>query len=197
MSVSGVSTSFGYSDMSEVSKAKQNKNDYTAEQMTGDDCAVVYEKSSELSAKSYVRDDATVQRLKADVERHTQSLRELVKKMLLKQGETYTEATDIYALLREGKLEVDPETRAQAQKDIAEDGYWGVKQTSERLISFAKALTGGDPQKADLMIDAVKKGFEEAEKMWGGKLPEISYQTLDETVKKLEEWRDSINETSE
>ena len=68
----------------------------------------------------------------------------LTGEMLLKQGQTLTDATDIYALLREGKLEVDPEVKAQAQKDIAEDGYWGVEQTSERLLSFAKALAGGD-----------------------------------------------------
>jgi hypothetical protein len=117
--------------------------------------------------------------------------------MLLKQGKVFTEATDIYALLREGKLEVDPETRAQAQKDIAEDGYWGVEQTSERLLSFAKALTGGDPSKADEMIGAVKKGFEEAEKAWGGKLPDISQDTYDAVIKKLESWRDNTNESSE
>ena len=40
---------------------------------------------------------------------------------------------------------MDEKTRLQAQKDIAEDGYWGVEQTSERLVSFAKALSGGDP----------------------------------------------------
>ena len=45
--------------------------------------------------------------------------------MLLKQGKTLSNANDIYSLLREGKVEVDDETRAQAKKDIAEDGYWG------------------------------------------------------------------------
>ena len=163
--------------------------------MTNEDKAVVYEKSSDVNSKKvYVRDEATIQRLKAEVERHTQSLRELVEKILLKQGKAYTNATDMYAMLREGKLDVDPETRAQAQRDIAEDGYWGVKQTSDRLVSFAKALTGGDPSKVDMIIDAVKKGYEAAEKAWGDKLPDISRRTLEETLKKLEAWRDGTEE---
>jgi hypothetical protein len=132
----------------------------------------------------------TVDRLKSEAERRTQSLRELVEKLMLKQGQTFTEATDIYALLREGKVQVDDETRLQAQKDIAEDGYWGVEQTSNRLVEFAKALSGGDPSKADTLIGAVKKGFEEAAKAWGGELPEISKKTIDAAIKKMEAWRD-------
>ncbi len=163
-------------------------------QSTTEGAAAVYEKSSDNESKKvYQRDNATIERMMQEVERRSQSLRSLVEKMLLKQGETYTNSTDIYALLREGKVQVDPETRAQAQRDIAEDGYWGVKQTSDRLLSFAKALTGGDPSKADSMIDAVKKGFEEATKAWGGELPGISNDTMKESIRKLEEWRDSVN----
>ena len=38
--------------------------------------------------------------------------------------------------------------KAQAQKDIDEDGYWGVKQTSQRLFDFASALAGDDVENA-------------------------------------------------
>jgi hypothetical protein len=153
--------------------------------------AVVYEKTS-TTKKTNQRDQATIDRLLAETEENAQKLRNLVEKMLLKQGETIDKSTDIYGLLREGLVQVDDETRLQAQKDIAVDGYWGVEQTSERLLSFAMALAGGDPSKADIMIKAVKKGFEEAEKAWGGELPQISRDTLDRTINKLESWRDSL-----
>ena len=52
-------------------------------------------------------------------------LRDLVQKLICKQGGVYADANDIWNALREGKVEVDPETKAQAQADIAEDGYWG------------------------------------------------------------------------
>lgn len=155
--------------------------------------AAVYEKSETTPKnKIYKRDSATIDRLVEEANKRTQSLRDLVQKMLMKQGKTFDESTDVYSLLREGKVEVDPETRAQAQKDIAEDGYWGVEQTSDRLVSFAKALSGGDPSKADEMIKAVQKGFEEATKAWGGELPDISKRTLEATIKKMETWRDEL-----
>lgn len=198
MSVNGVSSSYGYSNVKDVTATKSGRGERKADVAVANNTAVVYEKSSEGDGKKvYVRDEATVQRMKADLERRTQSLKELVERMLLKQGKVYTEETNIFALIREGKLEVDPETSLQAQKDIADDGYWGVEQTSNRLVSFAIALSGGDPSKADLMIEAVKKGFEEAERIWGGKLPEISYKTLDAVIKKLEAWRDGLSEDSE
>ncbi|MDF2538100.1 MAG: hypothetical protein K0S76_1121 [Herbinix sp.] len=175
-------------------KEKQDKQPAAVKQeKTGSETAAVYEKTDQPVVKNqvYQRDNATIERLKKEAEQRTQSLRKLVEEMLLKQGETYDSATDIYALLREGKVKVDPETRAQAQKDISEDGYWGINQTADRLVSFAKALTGGDPAKADKMIEAVKKGFEAAEKVWGGELPGICKDTFDSAIEKLEQWRDS------
>lgn len=195
MSVNGVNNSVNYTAANTTTAATQSKKENKTEQVTYEDKAVVYEKNGEADSKKvYVRDEAAIQRLKAEAERNTRSLRELVERMLLKQGKVYSNATDMYTMLREGRLEVDPETRAQAQLDIAEDGYWGVEKTSERLVSFAKALTGGDPSKVDMVIKAVKKGYEEAEKAWGGKLPDISKRTIDETIKKLEAWRDGTED---
>ena len=50
-------------------------------------------------------------------------------------------------------------TRAQAQADIADDGYWGVDQTSDRILDFAKALSGNDPEKLIFFLTLFKKGF--------------------------------------
>ena len=100
----------------------------------------------------------------------------------------------MYDLIRTGKLQVDDETRLQAQKDIAEDGYWGVEQTSDRLFSFATALAGYDKEKADEMVEAFKKGYAEAEKKWGGKLPDICQRTYDTFIKKMDEWKNSSEE---
>ena len=80
-------------------------------------------------------------------------------------------------------------TKAQAQADIAEDGYWGVEQTSDRILDFAKALSGNDPEKADLLLDAFKKGFEQATGAWGKELPDISQRTYDAVVEKFEAWK--------
>ncbi|MCM1387915.1 MAG: hypothetical protein NC231_11340, partial [Bacillus sp. (in: Bacteria)] len=52
-------------------------------------------------------------------------------------------------------------------------------QTSERILDFATALTGGDPSKIEEMREAFKKGYKQAEKTWGGELPDISKRTYD------------------
>lgn len=156
--------------------------------------SAIYEKSdTETNQKvTYKQDIATIDKLKAEADKRNASLRNLVEKMLLKQGITFDDA-NMYQLLREGKLEVPEDVKQQAAQDISEDGYYGVTQTSDRLVSFAKALTGGDPSKADEMIAAVKKGFEEATKTWGGTLPDICSQTIDTTIAKLEEWKNSLS----
>ncbi len=92
-------------------------------------------------------------------------------------------------------LQVDEATRLQAQKDIADDGYWGVEQTAGRILDFAKALAGDDLDKLNEMKEAVEKGFKIAEDLWGGKLPDISGRTYDRVMQGFDEWEKSLNKT--
>lgn len=151
--------------------------------------AAVYEKGNSTAAAKGKPDTATIEKLKADAENRTAQLRSLVEKMMLKQGQTVKSATDYLTALRSGTLKVDDATRLQAQKDIASDGYWGVEQTSDRLVSFAKALAGDDPSKADELMAAIEKGFKQATKAWGDNLPSICGQTLDATREKMNAWK--------
>ncbi len=192
MTVNGISRSASYESKVNVEKTKEVKNKKADNQ--NQNSAAIYEKGDTDAQKvTYKQDTATIARLKADTERREKQLNDLVRKMLLKQGQTF-QGTDIYQLLRERKVEIDPDTGKQAQEDISENGYWGIEQTSERLVSFAKALTGGNPEKADEMIAAVKKGFEEATKAWGGQLPEICKKTIDVAIEKLNAWKSPSKE---
>lgn len=196
MSVNGISNVNQTYENKGTTKTKSNQSERSEQTKASENAAAaVYEKSEQSTdtKKIYTRDQVTVDRLKAEADRRTQSLRDLVQKLLVAQGETYTNSTDIYSLLREGKVQVDDETRLQAQKDVAEDGYWSVEQTSDRMVEFAKALSGGDTSRANELIDAVKKGFDEATKAWGGDLPEISKRTMDTAISKLEAWRDGTD----
>ena len=162
------------------------------------DTAVIYEKSTETQDKQKtLPNKAIIAQMKADTNQRTNQLYSLVQKMFKKQGITYNNSTEMFDILRNGKFTADPDTIEQAKKDISEDGYWGVKQTSDRLVSFAQALSGNNPEQAEKMIAAVKKGFEQATKTWGGKLPDICQQTLDTTIEKLEKWRDGITTSVE
>ena len=115
--------------------------------------------------------------------------------MMTKQGVAIGTADSMWSFLAKGDFTVDEATRAQAQADIADDGYWGVDQTSDRILDFAKALSGNDPEKADLLLDAFKKGFKEATKSWGQDLPDISQRTYDAVVEKVNKWKNGTEET--
>lgn len=154
----------------------------TGEATSAKDAGAIYEPSSDakaISNKTYKPDTAMIAKLKADAEARTAQFKSLVENMLLGQGKTFNNANDIWSILASGDFTVDPATKAQAQADIAEDGYWGVSQTSQRILDFATALTGGDPDKIEEMRSAFQKGFEQAEEIWGGELPEISQKTYD------------------
>ena len=128
---------------------------------------VIYEKSSDsrtdkASNKTTSKTDnaAIVAKLKADAEQRTAQLRSIVEQMMTKQGVAIGTADDMWKFLAKGDFTVSADVKAQAQADIADDGYWGVEQTSDRILDFAKALSGDDPDKADAMLEAFKKGFE-------------------------------------
>ena len=162
------------------------------------EAAAVYEKSEENSSTSKVSSKETdrtkiIQQLKADDALRQQQLLDIVHKMMGKQAKTYDIANSendedsIWKFLAKGDFTVDAATKAQAQEDISENGYWGVKQTSERILDFAKALAGDDPEKLEKMRSAFEKGYKQAEKTWGGELPDISKQTFDAVMKGFDE----------
>ena len=164
------------------------------------DNGVVYEPSKDtaVAAKKYVQNTELINKMKADAEAHTQQLQNIVQQLMTKQGQTFNVANgNMWQFLASGKFEVDEATRLQAQEDVSEDGYWGVKQTSNRILDFATALTGGDPSKIEDMRAAFEKGYKQAEKTWGGELPEISKQTYDAVMAGFDKMAEDAAQTVE
>lgn len=138
-----------------------------------------------------------VQKLKADQANRQSQLQSMVQKMFSQQATTFANANDMWQFLAKGNYTVDAQTKLQAQQDISEDGYYGVKQTSERLFDFASALAGDDVDKMKEMQAAMEKGFKLATKAWGRDLPDISKQTLEAANKKFEEYYASKKKTED
>ncbi len=193
MSINGVSSTANaysaYADNMEVKSKSTSDSESKVNDNTKADSnkAAVYEKSSVKNMTASDR-KALVQKLKADSDRHVANMKSLVEKMFLKQGQKFTEADDMWKALAKGDFTVDADTAAQAKADIADDGYWGVEQTSQRILDFAEALSGGDKDKMNDMLEAFKKGFKQATKSWGKDLPDISQKTYDSVIKKFEDY---------
>ena len=160
--------------------------------------SVVYDKGDTSSKATYTVNkmsqadrSALIDQLKADQEARMQSLTDLVSKTLGQQANTYGLAMgeeEFWRMFADGKVTVTEAAKKQAQEDISEDGYWGVKQTSQRLFDFASALAGDDPDTMKAMQKAMHKGFGEAEKIWGKEMPEITGQTKEAADKLFEEY---------
>lgn len=138
MSVNGItSANSSYTTPQTTAKTKVSQTTNTAD---AKDIGVVYEASSKTDDKSNKIKDysSVVATMKKELSTKNEQLQNLVTKLLGKQAGKYTKLADLFK-----DIQADPATIEQAQKDIADDGYWGVEQTSDRLVSMAQALSGG------------------------------------------------------
>ena len=163
---------------------------------------VVFDKSESTkndSTNQIYNKDAIISKLKADQQSRLESMQSLVEKLLNKQKGTFDLASlmkkddvsglNLSATFAEAAKNADPETIKAAQESISEDGYWGVNKTSDRLVSMAIALSGGDSSKADEMMAAIQKGYDRATSAWGKELPDICKDTLEATKQKMDDWK--------
>ncbi|HEX5328812.1 hydrogenase-4 component G [Sulfuricurvum sp.] len=75
----------------------------------------------------------------------------------------------------------------EAKALVSEEGFFGISQTSARLSDFVLSGGGDDLEKLKAGREGIIQGFNEAEKLWGDKLPDISYETLDKALAKIDE----------
>ena len=127
-------------------------------------------------------DEKTIEKLKEESERIYRHLKELVKQLLEKQGLTFQDIVNM------DTVEIDEETRAEALQMISDGGPLSPEAVSDRIVEFAKAISGGDKAKFETLKDAIDKGFKDAEKILGGKLPDISQKTYKMVMEKLDRW---------
>lgn len=93
---------------------------------------------------------------------------------------------DFDAIGYTGKPIIDM-TPEEAKALVSEDGFFGITQTSQRVADFVLAGGGDDIERLKAGREGVIRGFEEAERMWGGKLPDISYRTQERTLALIDE----------
>lgn len=194
MSVNGITNNVASYTASETTskKAAEKKAELASktevDKKNTEDTGVAYEpskKATDSSSKKVTDYSSIVSNMKSELALKNQQLEGLVKNLLGKQANKFSSLSDLFK-----NLKVDDATAAKAKEEVSEDGYWGVEQTSDRLVAMAQALSGGDTSKADVLIASIKKGFKQATKEWGDDLPDICQKTIDSAVKKMEDWRD-------
>ena len=109
-------------------------------------------------------------------------LRGLVLNILKDQG------VDHQIPVNDQEINLSEISLEEAQSLIEDDGYFGVEQTSDRIVDFAVGLSGDDPSRLDAIKQGVEQGFQEALDAFGGWLPDISYATYNTVMEKLDIW---------
>lgn len=74
----------------------------------------------------------------------------------------------------------------EASELVSENGFFGIANTADRIAGFVLNGAGDDVEKLKAGRDGVAKGFEDAKKIWGGELPEISQKTIEKTLETLD-----------
>jgi len=118
-------------------------------------------------------------------------LRNLVIKTLQEQG------LELQFSTGDSEINFNTMSREEAQKLVSEDGYFGVEKTSQRIVDFAINGFGSDPSKLQEMRDAIDQGFLDAQEAFGGALPEISQQTYDAIMEKLDTFAAQFEKSGE
>lgn len=181
--------------------AKTEETAKVEETKKAEESGATFEKSAEPEKKATYKINkmsaedraALVKQLKQDEANRRSQLTSLVQKMFSGQAGV-AKLSDLFS--PENLKNVSASDIAQAKEDVSEDGYYGVKQTSQRLFDFASALAGDDVEKMKEMQAAMKKGYEKAEKAWGGKLPGICQDTLAAADKLFDDYYASKNVTA-
>ncbi len=75
----------------------------------------------------------------------------------------------------------------EANDLISDQGFFGIDKTSQRIADFVIKGAGNDLDKLRAGREGILRGFNEAEKAWGGKLPDISYETLTKSLEAIDE----------
>ena len=84
---------------------------------------------------------------------------------------------DYAAMGYEGKA-IGELNKDEASELIGENGFFGINNTADRIANFIVNAAGGDYAKLQAGREGMLRGFNEARKIWGGELPEISEKTI-------------------
>lgn len=70
---------------------------------------------------------------------------------------------------------------------VGENGFFGIEKTANRIADFVINIAKNDPEKLQKAKEGMLEGFEQAKSIFGGKLPDISNQTIKDATKKVNE----------
>jgi|SRR5690554_3378426 len=69
-----------------------------------------------------------------------------------------------------------------------DEEYWSAKATSQRVVELVKTLAADDPERFQQMKLGFIKGFNDAQALYGDKLPEVCRKTFNLAIEVFDSW---------
>ena len=89
----------------------------------------------------------------------------------------------------------------EASELVSDEGFFGITQTSQRVANFVFNFSGDNLDILEQGREGIVQGFEEAQKMWGDELPQISFDTQAKTLElidaRIQELKEAQNPQTE
>ncbi len=148
-----------------------------------------FERTEKASANTYTKGIKTEYTGKSALNIKNEAMKDMVAKLIGGQANAAAGTGDKGLTLESIMKSYDLD---YIESDGSED-FWGAEKTANRILDFAKNLAGNDKEAFNKVKDAFEKGFGECEKIWGGKLPGVCYDTLDNVRKGFDDWEKEFN----
>lgn len=75
----------------------------------------------------------------------------------------------------------------EAKQLVSEDGFFGVSKTAQRIADFVINGAGSNENLLRAGRSGILEGFNQVQKIWGGKLPDIAQQTIDKASQLIDQ----------
>jgi len=173
----------------EAKADKPEKNDAAAAEKVTEKRADSFERTEKAPANTYTKGIKTEYTGKSALNIKNEAMKDMVAKLIGGQANAAAGKGDKGLTLESIMKSYDLD---YIESDGSED-FWGAEKTANRILDFAKNLVGDDKEAFGKIKDAFEKGFGECEKIWGGKLPDVCYDTLDNVRKGFDDWEKEFN----
>ncbi|MAD42591.1 MAG: hypothetical protein CL623_09395 [Arcobacter sp.] len=100
-------------------------------------------------------------------------------------GKTTESGLSLESIGYEGKA-LSELTQGEAQDLVSEGGFFGIDETSARVTSFVLNMTGDNLEALQQSREGLVEGFEQAQKLFGGELPDISVKTQEKSLEVID-----------
>lgn len=84
----------------------------------------------------------------------------------------------------------------EATQLVSNEGFFGVNETSKRVSDFVFNFSNDNLEIIEQAREGIIKGFEQAQELWGGELPQISHDTQAKTLEIIDARINELKETN-